>query len=161
MASHFFRYLDTVGDGTGTMNAIGDYSVTPTGFFFQPPLAVNVHKAVIMIESAAGMWAERYGNIMGGLTNGYSFSRKDAADVMQLELNNGIAIKTNAEIGRTGFDVDVKTWGAGDEVLLATCDFKGAGGPIEINANDKLGIILNDDFSTLNQHFFMLQGIFD
>lgn len=158
-ASHFFRYLDTDGDGTGTSNAIGDYSVTPTEFFFQYPLAVNVHKMVIMIESIAGMWAERYGNIMGGLTNGYSILYSDADNVLQTSLNDGIPITNNAEIGRTGFDVDVKTWGAGDEVLLASCDFRTSGAPIRLPANHKLGVVLNDDFSDLKQHFFMMQGI--
>ncbi len=160
-ASHFFRYLDTVGDGTGITNAVGDYSVTPTPFFFQPPLAVYIHKAIIMIESIAGMWAERYGNIPNGLINGYSLIHRDTDDISQLELNNGIPIKTNAQIGRTGFNVDVKTWGAGDEVLLATCDFQTTGAPLTLKANHKLGIILNDDFTGLKQHFFMVQGIFD
>lgn len=159
MASHFFRYLDTNGDGSGTMNAIGDYSLTPTAFYYQPPITVKVHKAVIMIESLQGMWAERYGNIMGGLTNGYSFCQSNVDDVVQIEINNGIAVKSNAELGRTGFDVDVKTWGAGNEVLLATCNFNETGAPLELKANNKMSVTLNDDFSGLIQHFFMLQGI--
>ena len=66
-----------------------------------------------VIEDTNGMRAEEYGNLGSALTNGYRMLRKNENDIVQLDLNNGIFVKTNAEIGRTGFETDIKTWGAG------------------------------------------------
>ena len=37
IATPLFRYLDTVGDGSGEKNANGDYSIAEEIFFLQPP----------------------------------------------------------------------------------------------------------------------------
>lgn len=161
MASHFFRYLDTVGDGTGTMNANGDYSATAQDFFFQPAFGVYVFRMIIMIEDTNGMRAEEYGNLGVALNNGYTIMKKDSDDIVQLDINDSVSIKTNAEIGRSGFETDIKSWGAGDEVLLAGCKFADTGAPLELDRNDKLVVTLNDDFTGLIEHFFMVQGIAD
>lgn len=153
----YYRFLDTNGDGTGTQNAVGDYSVTPQEFYFEPDVDAKIHRMIIHIEDTSGFQAQDYGNITGGLTNGYSLSVRDNGNEI-LDLCDGLLIQTNAEIGRYCYDVDVKTWGAGNEALQARWTFDKAGAPLVINAGYRLSITLNDDLTGLIEHYFMIQG---
>lgn len=154
----FYRFLDTNGDGTGTQNAVGDYSVTPDEFYFQPTHDTDLYRLIIHIEDTTGFQAQDYGNITSGLTNGYSLLVKDTAESTLLNLCDGQPIQTNAEIGRYCYDVDVKTWGAGNEVLQARWTFEKAGRPLYLSAGDRLSITFNDDLTGLIEHYFMIQG---
>ena len=154
----YYRFLDTNGDGTGTQNAVGDYSITPEEFYFQPDTDAHIWRMIIHIEDTSGFQAQDYGNITGGLTNGYCLEVKDDNDNVLLDLCDGLKIQTNAEIGRYCYDVDVKTWGAGNEVGQARWTFAKAGYPLVINNGFKLSVTFNDDLSGLIEHYFMLQG---
>lgn len=153
-----YRFLDTNGDGTGTQNAIGDYSVTPEEFYFQPELDTDVHRLIIHMEDTTGANAVDYGNITGGLTNGYTLRVLDTAQAEVTDLCDNTVIQTNAGIGRFCYDVDLKTWGAGNEFIQARWTFARAGHPLFIAAGYRLSITFNDDLTGLIEHFFMIQG---
>ena len=153
-----YRFLDTNGNGTGTQNAVGDYSVTPDEFYYQADHECSIFRLVIHIEDTTGFQAQDYGNITSGLANGYSLETKDIGGTQTLDLCDGQVIKTNAEIGRFCYDVDLKTWGAGNEVLQARWTFAKAGRPLHLQAGERLSITFNDDFTGLIEHFFMIQG---
>lgn len=153
-----FRFLDTVGDGSGANNANGDYSLAADEFFFQPTRMANVHRLIFHISDTTGIQAQDYGNITGGLTNGYNILVTDEDNNTIVSLTNGIPIKTNGDIGRYCYDVDLKSWGSGNEFIQARWSFDKAGSPIYLAANHKLSITLNDDCSGLLEHYFMIQG---
>lgn len=161
MAKHIFRYLDTNGDGSGTKNANGDYSSVADEFYCQPDMSVYINRLIISIEDTSGMQAQEYGNLGSELTNGWELKVTDASGSVKLDLTDGIAVKTNAQIGRNCYDVDVKTWGAGDELLVARWTFGASGAPLYLSANDKLSVTFNDDLSGLISHYFLIQGIND
>ena len=153
-----FRFLDTNGDGTGTTNATGDYSITPEEVYFEAAVNCDIHRLIIHIGDTGGIQAQDYGNIAGGLTNGYTVKALDASQAELIDLCAGIPILTNGDIGRYCYDVDLKTWGSGDEFIQARWTFSKAGSPLHLPKGYRLSVTLNDDFTGLLQHYFMVQG---
>ena len=157
-----YRSLDTNGDGTGTKNAVGDYSVAGLGateFFFQPEYPAHIERIMISMEDTSGMSASDYGNIAGGLTNGWTLKVFDG-EVEVLDFNEGIAVTSNAEIGFTSYDVDVKTWSTGNEILVSRFTFGRAGQALYLPQDHKLSVTFSDDLSGLIQHYFKIQGYY-
>ncbi len=156
-----FRFLDTAGNGTGTKNANGNYSVSPnlnTEFYYSPTQYTEIHRLIIHITDTTGMQTQDYGNIGSGLTNGYNFSVEDENQNEVIDLCDGTVIKTNGDIGRYCYDVDLKNWGSGDEMLQARWTFTRSGSPIVLEPSWRFTVTLSDDCSGLIEHYFMLQG---
>ena len=155
------RYADTAGDGSGTKQAIGDYSGAVTPFFVAPPAGkiFRVHRMIIHIRDANNWRAERYGNLAAALTNGIAVWRRSTVHP-DIELTDGIPIKTNADWARMCYDAETTTYGAGDDYLRVRWSFDKAGRHIELNgtAGDQASIELNDDMTGLVEQTFMLQG---
>lgn len=159
---HIFRYLDINGDGSGNENANGNYSVTPETFYIQPPEGeiYEIHRLVISIEDTNNFQAEEYGDLGSALTNGIQVRLQDDSGTIS-DYTNGSKVKTNAQWGGLCYDVDVKSWGAGNELLVARITFVKAGQPILLRGdhNERLEIVLSDNLSGLISHQFMAQGL--
>lgn len=155
-----YRLLDTNGDGTGTKNANGNYSSSPEEFYFKTLQDAKINRLIIFIEDTTGIQAEEYGNLASALTNGYTLVVTDENDDEVLDLCDGLKIKTNANIGRYCFDVDLKTWGSGNDMIIARWTFLKAGFPLLLNTGYRLSITFNDDLSGLIEHSFMIQGYY-
>lgn len=154
-----FRFLDTNGDGSGTTNAIGDYSLGVEEFYIQPPApdAYMISRMIVCIEDTASMRAERYGNLAAALTNGIQVFVDDGTTEI-LDLVDNDPVKTNAGWGRHCYDADVKSWGAGDELLLVRWTFEKSGHPILLESAHRLVVSCNDDLTGLVAHNFQVQG---
>lgn len=154
-----FRYLDTDGDGTGTKNAIGDYSSAATDFYIQPPAGkiYTIERMLVYIQDTGAFDAEKYGNAVT-LTNGVSVSLTTSADVEILDLVDQIPIKTNSGWARQCFDVQVNSWGTGDETLIGRWTFSKTGSPLVLTDQKKFKVTLNDSFAALVAHYFQVQG---
>ena len=152
-----FRFLDTAGDGTGTKNAIGDYS-TPDEFFFSYPKDVEIERMVIHISDTA-MTQDQYGDLTA-LSTGYSVSVIDSAGATVLDLTDGVPIKKNADFGRYCYDVNHQSWGTTptNEFVQARWTFSKAGHPLYLAAGSKLSITFSDNLTGLIEHYFMIQG---
>jgi hypothetical protein len=167
MSAHnniFVRVLDTVGDGSGTENAIGNYSdagLGETDFLIKPPTGVlfEVSRILFSIRDGVGASAEKYGSTTA-LTNGVKILIYRGATLMR-DLTNGTPIKTNTHFTRYTHDVMLHEWGAGDEVLSVSWSMHGSDEHIHLDGNrdDKLVIRLNDDMSDLVEQYFSVQGI--
>lgn len=163
-----YRVLDTNGDGTGTKSAIGDYSSGGLGetiFYIQPPSSEIFHIArmIVSYSDAAGMSAVEYGNTAAALTNGITLRKSDDNGVIT-DLTAGLPIKSNAEWGRHCYDVDLKTWSTGNEFIVVrwtfTKDTGESDGRISLDGikNERLEIVLNDDFTGLVDQYFLVRG---
>jgi len=152
-----FRYLS---NDAGVKNAVGNYSISPEEFYCQATHYTNIERLIIHIEDTFGMVADEYGNIGNALTNGYSVKILKDNDKQIIDLCDNVLIKTNAGIGRYCYDVDIKSWGLTptNEFLNARWTFSKSGSPIILAPGQKLSITLNDDFSDLISHYFMIQG---
>jgi len=160
------QFLDTVGDGTGTTNAIGNYSDAGAGaeeFFYTDPSTAGstnapsyIHRMIVSIGDTSGMQAQEYGNTGGALTNGISIAIKRGAETL-IDLTPEV-IKTNSQWAEYCYDANLLTWGAGNELMVVRWSFDKSGDPIRLDAGDKLVVTINDDCSGLLSHRFLIQG---
>jgi hypothetical protein len=154
-------FADTNGDGTGTKNAIGNYSGAQEIFYVQPPVGTvyRVHRMLISLEDTAGMQAQEYGNLGAALTNGVQIRVQGDTGTLT-DLTDGVPVKTNAHWGRMCYDVDVKSWGSGNELLCVRWTFAKSGAAIVLDGSrhERIEILLDDSFAGLLSQYFLIQG---
>lgn len=156
----FHRYLDTNGDGTGTKNAIGDYSSAEEIFYLQPPTGIvyRVARILVGIEDAALDW-DFYGG-MTALTNGVVLRISDDSGVIT-DLTDGVPVKKNANWGENCFDAELKEApGAGNDFFQARWSYWKSGQVLRLEgtANERIEAVLNDSFTGLVNHTFKVEG---
>ena len=153
------RYLDTNGDGTGTVHAIGDYSVAPTSFFIQPPPGqiFRIVRMLVYIEDSGSFDSGRYGNNII-LVNGITV--QSLIDSQPHVLSAQLPVLINSHWNRLCYDFTVSSYGAGNETATGRWTFRKAGQSVRLigDNNDRLEVILNDDFTGLADHTFLVQG---
>lgn len=154
-----FKYME-LPDGSNNINV--DASATAQYAFIKPEIGetYKLHRVIISIGDTAGMLADEYGNLGAALTNGISLKRyRDGVE--KQDYMDGVPIKTNAAWGALCYDVDLKTWGAGPELLVVRWTFSKSGSPITLKGRklDELRLEVNDDLSGLTDHRFMIQGV--
>lgn len=156
-----FRFLDTNGDGSGTKNANGNYSVTPETFYIQPPAGekFEIYRMILTIEDSGSIDASAYGNGIT-LTNGVEFAVYDGDDVLKLDLLDGDPIITNGDWARIMYDINITNFGVGNQYLNGRFTIRNAGAALLLDGKlgDRLEIKLNDDFSGLVKHYFFVEG---
>ncbi len=157
-----FRLLDTNGDGTGTKAVTGNHSGAAEIYYIQPPAGKTfiIARMLVSIEDTASMRADRYGDLGAALTNGLVLRVQDDNGTI-IDLTDGLPIQTNAHWGRFCYDVDIKTWGAGNELLVARWTFAKAGVEgivLRGSKNERLELVANDDFTGLINHAFYVNG---
>lgn len=155
------RYLDLNGDGSGAKNANGDYSTVADIFYIQPPATQDylLTRLIVSIEDTQGMQAEEYGNLGAALTNGITVRVQDDSGTL-VDLTDSAPVKTNAKWGALCYDVDLKSWGAGDELILVRWTFSRSGRDVLLRGdrNERLEVVLNDNLTGLISHEFLVQG---
>lgn len=165
MARLISRYLDTAGDGSGSKNANGDYSVSGLGetIFYIAPESTQVFEVarlIVSVYDTATMQAQEYGNLGGALGNGITVRVSDSSGVVN-DLTDGVPITINAEWAALCYDADLKSWGSGNELLGVRWTFAKSGEPVRLagKLGEKLEVVLNDDLTGLISHRFMAQGL--
>jgi hypothetical protein len=141
----FSKHLDTNGDGTGTKNAIGDYSATPEIFYIQPSSTeiIRVWRMMVLVSGPKGrFYTDSYGS-RDMLTNGVQIRAQDDSGTL-IDFTDDVTIKTNGEWGQFCYDAEVYA------------------------GNERLEVVLNDDFSLNNgtsdplvEQYFVVQGYFE
>lgn len=156
----FFRYLDTNGDGTGTKNANGDYSITAEEFYTQPPPGEVFYltRLIVSIEDSGALNAGGYG---GGaaLSNGITITKEENGTPV-IDLVDGIPIDHNGAWGRYAFDTEPVDFGTGNKFFHVRWTFERTGTLIVLSGNEleRLVVGLSDDLSGLASHYFQIQG---
>ena len=160
-----YEYLSSTGKGasTGGTNAVGDYS-TATGssgeIFHITPGSTEVYRInrmMVHVQDTGAFAAEEYGNL-SALTNGVQVRvQSDTGTIIDLTAVN---VKTNAQWGRTSYDVRVDTWSVGDEFLSARWTFAKAGYPLRLSGanSERLEVYLQDSCTGLVAHNFYVNG---
>lgn len=155
----FRRHLDTIGDGTGTKNAVGDYSSTATDFKLRPAggTVFVVERVVILLGDSATFVNDGYG-AAAALTNGILVEKYDhGGSSVITSIHDGLAVKTNFDWARfAGNDVSVEYAGTNKHRVW---DWRPPA-PIRLDGtlNQELRFRLNDDFSVLTEHYFAAEG---
>ncbi len=152
------RILDTIGNGSGTKNAIGNYG-TATKFLIKPAAGevFIIARMIGHVVDSGTFDSSKYGNsivLTNGIKAGYTRGNKT------YDLMDGMAVKTNVDWAGVCYDINVSSFGSGDEYLDFRWTFSKSGTWIELNGNDgdELWIELEDDFSDLIAQYFTVQG---
>jgi hypothetical protein len=141
----FWRVLDTSGAGTGTSNATGNYT-TSTRFFLKPSSTVILNRLIVNVEDSAVITYNLYGSAT--ITNGVIIRKWTPASLITM---TG-AITNNFQWGR--YCTVTKTTGQSVNQLQAVCELDG----IEVLPSERFEVVLNDDFSGLDGHRFIVEG---
>ncbi len=157
------RQLDTDGDGTGTKNAIGNYSGAEEQFYIQPPAGevYHIYRMIVAIEDGGPLSSAGYAGITptAALTNGVGLSKRRTDDTVIVDLMDGDPVVTNGLWAQWCHDLTLHGFGAGNAVLTARWTFNRMGRPIWLFDNTRLVITLEDDFSTVVGHKFIAEGL--
>lgn len=167
----FSRHLDTDGDGTGTKNAIGDYSSSAEIFYIQPSSTqiFRVTRMMVLIRGSKNtFYTDSYGS-RTILSNGIVVRTQNDSGTL-INLTDDIPILTNGNWGRFCYDSEVYPADTGNTAtyLRVRWTFERSGYPIRLvgSNNERLEVVLNDDFSlnsgagnnALLEHYFVVQG---
>ena len=154
------RYLDTNGSGAGTKDASGNYASAEEIFFIQPPKGqvYRIARMIPHIVAGGKMASDKYG-VAIVLTNGITIRTRDDSSVL-LNLTDDLPIHTNTDWARLCYDLSISNFGTGNEYLHARWTFQKSGQYIRLvgDNNERLEVVLNDDFGALVEQFFMVQG---
>lgn len=148
-ANLVFTNLDTNGDGSGSIDITGDYSVTPEVFYYEVPAGkqATLDRLVLLLSDAGNFSAAGYG-AGAALTNGIHISIHDENDV-EIKLLTPVYIKTNAEWFGCACSSSYIEFGNGDNFLAATWDLSSAGSPLILKPEYTLRAEVNDNFTGL------------
>lgn len=158
-----FRFLDTVGNGTGTKNAVGDYSDSGLGqtvFKIAPQDGVyELTRLIVTIKDTQGVDSDFYGNNIT-LTNGIEVQYWGSQGLV-VDMTDGIPIMSNGDWKRYCYDVAPSQFGTGNDIVSVRWTFGKTGMETVLRADegDELRIILHDDFRGLIEHYFEVQGV--
>lgn len=162
-----FDLLDTNGDGTGDRNAILDYSVTPGIFKIGPPsneqLIWYIHKIQIFIAGTGAFSGDKYGDLPA-LTNGIEiriFNTNAVETVFKFnsaEPDNNI--RTNNDLLTISQSGVYNPFSGASKGFCAILDFGDNERALKLDPKlgEELQFVLNDDFSGLQMHTFLIQG---
>lgn len=156
---HIFAHLKA----GAVYDAIGDYSSTVAKFTFTVPSGrvAELERMIVYIEDAGAPDSGKYGNSVV-LANGIKVYVRDADDEIVLDLTPDEAIKTNADWGALCYDVSLLSWGTGNDTVVVRWTFAKSGAPLYLKGRDGhyLTAELNDDFTDLISHRFLIQGVY-
>lgn len=153
--------LTDTGIAAGTNNLIGDYSSEATIFWVQPPAGVilDVYRLLIEIADTGSFDADSYGNGIT-LTNGIQLRKQNDSGTMY-DFTAGGNVVTNANWGRYCYDHMLSDFGSGANYMHVRWTFARMGMPLRLNGdkNERLEVVLHDDFSGLVRHHYASQGV--
>lgn len=160
----FLRFLDTNGDGTGTITGVGNFSVVPRALYIQPPAThIYVVNALKLHISDGGTFGQLdYGNIAAGtIVNGVKIQYLRGATIIA-DFTTQAPIIDNDGLLHYANDLQQVNWAGGADSLSANllAEIFGIGLSLNGSLNESLRIYLNDNFTGLVDHHFVAYGYY-
>ena len=155
--SQIYEYLRN-----GTHQAVGNYLADPHELVYTCKTGsqkLYIHRMIIHIEDVGKFVSNRYGYDLV-LVNGVHVAVHSADETERVDLDGGENIFTNAGWGAVCYDTRVDQYGTGNATgsLVVRWTFSRAGAPIMLHSGEHFVVTLNDDFTGLEAHTFMIQG---
>ena len=154
------RLLEDMSDPQIT-DFIGDYSITPVfaGYRPAPNKYTIINKMIISVSDVGAFDAGFYGNSIN-LTNGITFALSEG--LVPVSIYNSKPIISNGDFGSYTHNISSLEFGQGANFLnvekLFTTEPIILDGDIALETDLTLCAILNDDFSGLAHHTFLVSG---
>lgn len=152
---YFSRFMDTVGDATGTVEQAVNGSVTPVEFCVTAPsgYAYIVHALTITYAVTGKLDSGGYGN-GSALTNGVAVYEKNPDGSVKRDATFQLPIKSNVTWSAYSFNSSSLTFGSGDESLSFKYDFIDDSAPIVLSPGQSYCLKVQDDLSAVcNNHY--------
>lgn len=141
-----------------------------TEFFLEPgPDEIfRIARVIVTVQDGPVLAANRYGKDLV-LVDGVRLAKRTDSEII-VSYTNDRPVLTNAGWAEYCFDADVKAWGPGDEFLTVRWTFTRAGQFMRLLGEredpdtgltlpaQRISIMLNDDFTGLTNHTFLVQG---
>ena len=117
-----------------------------------------VARILLFLQDTGAMAAEEFG-AGAALSVGLKFTVRSSADEEVFSLTP-TPIKANAQWGQYAYDVTVKTWSTGDEVLLSRWTFAKflPGDGLSLNNGERLAVEIADDLSGIGTFTLTAEG---
>lgn len=142
-----------------TQDAISNYSATPTDFYFQAPNNFDFFISTLILEIAdnSSFTQDGYGGIPA-LTNGIKFFIE--RNGVKNFFTDPIAFKTNGELITQSNEFEIIPFAGGAQAIVYRLDFSLFADASWLNGDnaDKLGVTVNDNFTSLPFHRFSVLG---
>lgn len=154
------RFADTVGDGTGTLQATGNYAGDPTEFKLRAKATehLSIERMIVTVEDAGLNNYDVYGGA-GVLTNGISVYVTDNDGTLLYYLTDPDApVKTLGGWAHYCFDAHILDATAGDDHFVSRWTFARSGTPVELLPGWSVNVLCEDSFVALTEHKFLMQG---
>ena len=156
---HIFAHLKS----GATYDAIGDYSSTVESFTYTiaSGRVAEIERMIVYIEDAGKPPADKYGYNLS-LVVGVKVYVRDENDDIVLDLTPDTAVFTNAQWAALCYDTQLLDWGVGNNTIVVRWTFAKSGAPLWLKGRDGhyLSVELNDDFTGLIHHRFLIQGVY-
>jgi len=137
-----------------------NYAVTAGVYQIAPPAGEiwQIARLVYYIEDVGSFDSGGFGN-GAALTNGIILKVENATTVLNV-LTAGLPIKKNTHWRRFCFDLEIDTFGLGNESMASRWSFFKSGAYLKLNGDngEKITVTLNDDFSGIVSQTFLFQG---
>jgi hypothetical protein len=153
--------MDTVGDGSGTKVATGDYSLSAQDFRLTCQNDEHIllcSRMIVLIQYAGNMASSGY---IGAtpLANGITVQVRDETDTVVEDFTDGDPVISLAEWAGLCHDMNDYRWGSGtDDLASVRWTFRRMGKPVVLHHGWSIAVNLNDNFSGLVNHKFKIQG---
>jgi len=157
------HYLDTNGDGTGTTNAVGDYSAAVTSFYLAPAVGevIVLEKLIIQVADKGAFAIDGYGGLAAGVvTNGVTIQFSRLGSVVT-KLTDNAPIVTNADMSRLNTDYRLIPYASSYNSSFVSFDNTSFGTSLYMvgDLQDTLEVLLHDNFTGLESHRFIAYGV--
>ena len=148
------RPMTTDGTAGGDPNNEVDGSITPVKFWVQPEGTEDwrISQFTMAVSGTGAETRTGYGTIVAGLTNGIDFFVE--IDGVEQIVTVGAPLQNNQDLLRNGRDFGLFNFTGADDTIFVRdnlLDFS-MGFVLRGSLNEKFGIIVNDDLTTLVQH---------
>jgi len=149
--------MTAAGDGTGTSNFIGNYSVTPIDLYYQATKTFELFSLQFNISDGGAFAQTDYGNITA-LTNGLKFFFKPAG-LPEVPLFGSVVVHNNLELVQLASRFDLVQWSGTPQTFIAHVHtIEQYGCPLQLAIGDRVIIRLNDNFTGLINQVFTIGG---
>lgn len=153
-----YQFLDTVGDGSGSISMAVDGSITPVVFKLKPPAGqvYQIARVIFSLRDNAAMDAGGWGGVATPLTNGLLTEIKQQG-VTESTLP---PLKSHFDIAARSYDISHHEWGTGDEFVVARLTYTKAGRYLYLDGDegDEYIVTIRDDISYLVEQMMNIQG---
>lgn len=151
------QLMSSNGDGTGTVDWVGDYSSGAIAKLIPPSGQVyRVARMIVSIQDDGAVNdSSKYGNIT--ITRGIYVKLHDHRGTTVLTPHT---ITTTFDWGTYCYDVTVTDFATGGNYYQARWSFDKSGQFLRLDGDqgDQFHVHLGDDFTGLNHHTFLVQG---